>query len=210
MANKKIKLTKGELKRQRDALAQYERYLPTLQLKQKLLQIELRRVEARLVSRRRELDENLAKIREWVAVLAQPGVDLSRWTKVKVVRTSTDNVAGVDIPVFEEVEFEPADYDLFLTPIWTEKALEAIRDLALRRVEISTLDRSRRLLYRELRITLQRVNLFEKVMIPECREKIRVVRIYLGDQDAAAVGRSKIAKKKIEQLTHAGPARNGR
>jgi len=210
MARKKIKLTKGEIKRQRDSLAQYERYLPTLQLKQKLLQIELRRVEARLASRRRELDENLDRARGWVAVLAQPGVDLSRWTEVKEVRTSTENVAGVDIPVFVGVDFAPADYDLFLTPLWTEKALESIRELIRRRVEISTLERRRRLLYRELRITLQRVNLFEKVMIPECREKIRVIRIYLGDQDAAAVGRSKIAKKKIEHLTHAGAARNGR
>lgn len=199
MPRQKIKLTKGELKHQRDSLARYERYLPTLQLKQKLLQAELRRVEAELAARRSELDSGLEAARGWAAVLASGEIDLSPWTAAEEVKTGTENVAGVNVPVFQGVVFAPADYDLFLTPLWTEKSLEAIRALARLRIEISVLERRRRLVRRELRTTLQRVNLFEKVMIPACRESIRVIRIYLGDQDANAVGRSKIAKKKIER-----------
>jgi V/A-type H+-transporting ATPase subunit D len=55
-------------------------------------------------------------------------------------------------------------------------------------------------LRRELRITTQRVNLFEKVKIPEAEEAIRLIKIYIGDQMSNAVGRSKIAKRKIEEL----------
>ncbi len=50
----------------------------------------------------------------------------------------------------------------------------------------------------ELRITTQRVNLFEKVKIPQAEEAIRRIKIFIGDQMTNAVGRSKIAKKKIE------------
>jgi len=55
------------------------------------------------------------------------------------------------------------------------------------------------ILSQELRITTQRVNLFEKVKIPEAKEAIRLIKIHLGDQMTNAVGRSKIAKKKIEE-----------
>ena len=41
----KIKLTKGELKKQRDSLKQFRRYLPTLQLKKQQLQMKI--LEAR-------------------------------------------------------------------------------------------------------------------------------------------------------------------
>ncbi len=203
MARRKIKLTKGELKRQRDSLSRYERYLPTLQLKQKLLQAEMRRLEAELAARRRELESELETARGWAAVLAGGEVDLSPWTAPEEIKTETENVAGVNVPVFREVVFKEADYDLFLTPLWTEKALRAIRSLVRLRVEESVLARRRGLIGRELRTTMQRVNLFEKVMIPAGRENIRVIRIYLGDQDANAVGRSKIAKKKIEQAAAA-------
>jgi V/A-type H+-transporting ATPase subunit D len=66
------------------------------------------------------------------------------------------------------------------------------------REEIATLEKGRVILARELRITTQRVNLFEKVKIPEAEEAIRRIKIFIGDQMTNAVGRSKIAKKKIE------------
>ena len=50
-----------------------------------------------------------------------------------------------------------------------------------------------------MRSTAQRVNLFEKVKIPEARENIRVIGIYLGDQQTSAVVRGKIAKKKLQE-----------
>jgi len=54
-------------------------------------------------------------------------------------------------------------------------------------------------LRKELSVTTQRVNLFEKVKIPEAQENIRLIKIYIGDQLSNAVGRSKIAKRKIEE-----------
>jgi V/A-type H+-transporting ATPase subunit D len=49
----------------------------------------------------------------------------------------------------------------------------------------------------ELRTTSQRVNLFEKVKIPETGENIRTIQIYLGDEQTAAVVRGKIAKARL-------------
>ena len=64
------------------------------------------------------------------------------------------------------------------------------------RAEGKVLERQYQLLLAELTTTSQRVNLFEKVKIPECKENIRRIRIMLSDMETSAVARSKIAKKK--------------
>jgi len=84
-------------------------------------------------------------------------------------------------------------------PLWVDRALEDLRALVAILEEIKVLEKGISILRQELRITTQRVNLFEKVKIPEAEENIRVIKVYLGDQMANAVGRSKIAKKKLEK-----------
>ncbi len=198
MARKKVKFTKGELKKQRDARERFERYLPTLQLKQQQLQLEVRRIEAELYRKEVEIERRKDDMDSWIGILGYGDFDLARWVLPKEAKTRTENIAGVSIPVLDRVEFAPIDYDLYSTPLWADLAVEKIRKLSELSVEVEILREQFRLLNRELRITMQRVNLFEKVKIPEARENIRVIRIYLGDQDTNAVCRSKIAKRKIE------------
>lgn len=196
----KIKLTKGELKRQRDALKQYQRYLPTLQLKKQQLQIEILRQSMILESREHAEATKRTAMEAWAGLLAtDAGLNLSGFLNPKAVVLGQRNVAGVDFPVFERVEFLLAEYDLFITPLWVDAAIEALREVVSLRKEIEILKKQITILRQELRITTQRVNLFEKVKIPEAQEAIRLIKIYLGDQMANAVGRSKIAKRKIEQ-----------
>lgn len=202
----KVKLTKGELKKQRDALKRFAQYLPILQLKKQQLQMEIQRVQTRLSDTQKDIRDLKEGIRTWSGVLNEPGDHLSRWIRPKEVVASELNIAGVDIPVFERVVFEEAEYDLYATPLWTDVALEKIRALVTFLETEKILKSQLEILGAELRVTTQRVNLFEKVKIPECRENIRVIRIYMGDQQANAVGRSKIAKRKIEALVMAGAA----
>jgi V/A-type H+/Na+-transporting ATPase subunit D len=200
MARKKVKFTKGELKQQRDAQDRFERYLPTLQLKQQQLQMEVRNIEKLLFRKRVEIERIKEDMSSWIGILGDEDVDLTAWVRPKEIVTSTANIAGVTIPVLKRAEFPVVDYDLFTTPLWVDSAVEAIRKLAELIAEVNVIEEQFNLLSNELRITMQRVNLFEKVKIPECKEAIRVIRIYLGDQDTNAVCRSKIAKKKIEQI----------
>lgn len=194
----KIKLTKGELKRQRDALRQYERYLPILQLKKQQLQMEIGQQLALVDEKMRAENAKLAGIESWLGLLSEPKVNIKQYLQPKKVITSWKNIAGVDLPVFEQVEFDKAEYDLFLTPLWVDTAVEILRSIVSLRQEVKVIEKGIEILRQELRITTQRVNLFEKVKIPESEENIRVIKVYLGDQMANAVGRSKIAKKKIE------------
>jgi V/A-type H+-transporting ATPase subunit D len=195
----KIKLTKGELKRQRDALRQYERYLPTLQLKKQQLQLEILRQQNLLSEKRNAASKKREAIKAWAGLLSERGMNINQWLIPERVITTTKNVAGVDLPVFERIDFVAAEYDLFATPLWVDFAIEALRNLVSLEEDIKTLEKEINILKHELRITAQRVNLFEKVKIPEAIEAIRLIKIYIGDQMANAVGRSKIAKRKIEE-----------
>ena len=196
----KIKFTKGELKKQRDLLKQFGHYLPILQLKKQQLHIEIQNVHKKLNLKKEELDNLETEISDWAGLLKEPQDYISKWIKPKKILTTSINIAGIDIPLLENVEFEEAEYDLFLTPLWTDIAIEKIRRLVKLLEEEKILNEQARILQHELRITTQRVNLFEKVKIPECKDNVRLIRVYLGDQETNAVGRSKIAKSKIEKL----------
>ena len=197
----KIRLTKGELKKQRDALRRYERYLPTLQLKKQQLQMEILHQLA-VLGQKRDIEE--AKAREidiWAGLLSDPkAMDLSPSIRPKDVKTGTRNIAGVDIPVFDHAEFETIEYDLFITPPWVDAAIDDLRAIVAIIEERRVIEKGIEILRHELRITTQRVNLFEKVKIPEAEEAIRRIKIYIGDQMTNGVGRSKMAKRKIGEV----------
>ena len=194
MAN--VKLTKNELKKQRDALKRFQRYLPTLNLKKQQLQMVIRQVEAKEREKRREQEFVQENIRSWIAVFGEefPLADL---VSIEKVETDTGNIAGVDIPIFKDISFHAVEYDLFSTPLWIDTAVERLKAIIALDEEVKILQRQVELLSQELRTTSQRVNLFEKVKIPETKENIRVIGIYLGDQQTAAVVRGKIAKNKL-------------
>lgn len=202
----KVKLTKGELKRQRDALKQYERYLPTLQLKKQQLQLEILHQQAALDRERLDEEKKMNNAMSWAGLLSDTQFDLKKYVKSGRLMKDTRNIAGADIPLFVKMDFPRAEYDLFIAPLWIDAAIDALREIESARNKIAILEEGARILKHELRITTQRVNLFEKIKIPEAKEAIRLIKIYIGDQMANAVGRSKIAKRKIEEMVLEGAA----
>lgn len=194
----KIKLTKGELKRQKDLLRQYERYLPTLQLKKQQLQLEILRQNIILQEKKRLEMAKRKAIESWSGLFSERQVNIHQLLASPKILLRTGNIAGVDLPFFEKAEFADIEYDFFVLPLWVDRALEELKNLISLNEEIKTVHTAITILRKELRITTQRVNLFEKVKIPESLEAIRLIKIYIGDQMANAVGRSKIAKRKIQ------------
>ncbi len=190
----KIKLTKTELKAQKDALARFRRFLPMLQLKKQQLQAEIAQITARIedVHSRRKAAES--SLHAWVELFADPHVQLDGLCTLTEILVEPGNIAGVKIPVFKSANVDKSEQDPFLTPAWVDDAQEKLAIILTLRAEAEVLETQRALVAEELLMTSQRVNLFEKVKIPECRENIRVISIALGDEQTAGVVRGKIAK----------------
>ena len=194
----KIKLTKTELKSQQDALKQFRRYLPTLQIKKQQLQQEIRLSRERLHENLREREKLVEALDGWIALFGD--TEMLDWLRggirLERVQRGRMNIAGIMVPTFEGAEFSMPELDPVLTPWYADEAAEALKQAVSLRAAGRIIEEQERMLSEELRSTSQKVNLFEKVKIPECRENIRQIRIYITDQETAAVARSKIAKKK--------------
>ncbi len=201
----KIKLTKNELKVQKDALKMYRRYLPTLTLKKQQLQAEIRSIEAKAEAVRKEREILELGFSEWIAVFSEEDAFPRGIIVVSNIRKGTGNIAGVDIPVFEGADFQRGEYDLYETPLWVDIAANHMEKAIAMELEAEVLDEQVRLLEKELLSTSQRVNLFEKVKIPETKENIKKISIYMADQQVSAVVRSKISKRKIALRNVASP-----
>ena len=200
-----VKLTKNEQKKQKDQLKQFQRYLPTLQLKKSQLQSVIREVEAEMEELRRKQEDAIKGLDSWIAVYGENEIfpsekSIDTLIKVKEIKKTYSNVAGVTVPVFDSLTFEDIRYSLDEYPLWVDGAIFSLCDIAKYDALIATLNEEVMLLEKELRVTTQRVNLFEKVKIPEAKENIRVIGIYLQDQQTQAVVRGKIAKRKLTKV----------
>ena len=192
----RIKLTKTELKAQTDALKRFQRFLPMLQLKKQQLQGEIALISAKADEASAKEREVRASLEKWVGLFATDEELLSGLVKVKSVNTGEANIAGVAIPTFDSIETDVKEVDLWDTPAWVDDAVDATTRILTLQCERAVFEEQRRLVTIELHQTSQRVNLFEKVKIPDCKEAIRVIKIALGDEQTAAVTRGKIAKSR--------------
>ena len=199
----KIRLTKNELKKQKDDLKRFTRYLPTLELKKKQLLQEIRRIQHEIDRIQGEIERVERETSRWVDVFADE-IGFQKWLQIKDIRINSGNVAGIEIPFFGDLIFEDVDVDYFNTPFWIDRGIDICREQIKRKAELETTEEQERIIREELRITIQRIKLFEEVKIPGAKENIRIIRIFLGDQQTAEVVRGKIAKMKIEKKKLAG------
>lgn len=200
----KIRLTKNELKKQKDNLKRFTRYLPTLELKKKQLLQEINHIQRQIDQLKTENKRVEGEVTRWVDVFTDH-VDLSGLIQIEEIVTGEGNIAGIDIPVFEKVNFKQIEYDYFDTPVWIDTAIGICQEQITRRIESEVAQKQQDILREELRTTIQRIKLFEEVKIPETKENIRVIQIFLGDLQTAEVVRGKIAKAKIERKKQGAP-----
>lgn len=195
-----IKLTKSELRLQQQRLGQLEKYLPTLQLKKAMLQAEVNESRQEIGRLESLFEQTYLAVKEY-GVLFSDTADFEPEQAARIVHIHKryENIAGVDVPYFESVEFAPYSYSLFETPPWVDSALKGLRSLAEARTRIEIAVEKKAALEKELRDVSIRVNLFEKILIPRAIRNIKKIKIFLGDQQLAAVSQAKVAKVKIEE-----------
>lgn len=195
-----IKFTKSELRVQRQKLMQLERYLPTLQLKKAMLQSTVNEVKVEILRLEKLFHEcRLTVSSSGVLASEQFGFNLSDCAKIEKVVSHYENIAGVVVPLFDRVEFSPIAYPLFSTPPWLDTFVEELRKMAVAKAEVKVMQEKKIALEKELREVTIRVNLFEKNLIPKTVRNIRRIRVFLGDQELAAIAQAKVAKTKIEK-----------
>ncbi|MCH9680552.1 MAG: V-type ATP synthase subunit D [Deltaproteobacteria bacterium] len=193
----KLRLNKNTLRDRSEQLRLYLEFLPTLELRKRQLQMARDRVRAEQARHEHEVQALRRHAEPWAPLLGRLHAAARPFAAVETTVVRTGTIAGVAVPVFERVEFGPAQYSLLATPPAFDDTVDLLRQVASLRVRLDVLQTQRERLDRELQRTTQRINLYEKVLIPGARADMRRLRVYLGDQQTAAVCRAKIAKAKL-------------
>lgn len=173
----------------------YEKFLPTLRNRQALLQIEINRVTKDTDESTAELHTLELFVARWIDLFADTDVPLETYFRVERVVITTNNIAGVKVPVLEDVETRLGEYDPLTTPLWVDDALHALEEKARLQARLEVLAQQRVLLEAELRRTSQRANLLERRLIPKATLYIRRIANTLSDQDRMQIGNAKGAVK---------------
>lgn len=195
----RLSLNKTALHRAQSRLRQFQRLLPSLDLKRRQLIAERRRARETLQASEAELDALVTRVRERLPMAGDDSLKIDNLARVTAVRLREHNLLGVHLPTLEGVDIDLADYPALTTPHWLDRYREVLRDALALTVRLQVERERLRRLERAVQRVTQRVNLFDKVLIPRTREHIRRIRIYLADGERSAVVRAKLAKRKQAQ-----------
>ena len=194
-----IALNKTTLKRQRDQAKLYRRFLPSLELKRQQLQAAWRQSKQELAEIEAEVHRVGEELQSLYPLIGGSTIDITemaQWVRVAEVEIKTENVVGTAIPKFGQLRLEVDPYSRLAIPFWVDSLVEALKQMVGLRVRMRIAEKRTDALGAALRRVTQRVNLFDKVLIPRAEENIRRIVIFLSDQERAAVVRSKIAKSR--------------
>ena len=192
----KVAINKSSLAQQRKQLQLFQRFLPSLDLKRQQLLTEQKEAQRQLAEIEQRVHELVRSQTGLLESLGAYEIDLRGLVTIESVVIEEENVVGAKLPVAREVKFKTAPYSMLAKPFWVDFLVEYLQQTCKLRVYLQVhRERVARLNLQVRRIT-QRVNLFEKVLIPRAQQNIKRIQIGVGEQERTAVVRSKITKKK--------------
>ena len=192
----RLQLSKSALAREQKNLATFKRFLPSLDLKRQQLMAERGKAARILAETRKEIEKFKKETGQKLRMLANLDVDLTGLATLKEVKLGTENLMGTHLPILERIEVEVMPYALMAKPHWVDNVAATLHDMLELKMRVQVEERRLELLDKAVKTITQRVNLFDKVLIPTTQGNIKRIKIYLSDGEMAATVRSKISKRK--------------
>jgi V/A-type H+-transporting ATPase subunit D len=190
----RLSLNKSTLSKQIKQLKAYQNFLPSLDLKRRQLLAEQNKASEELAEIRQRLNTLEPSIARQIPMLANVQIDLMGLVEVTHVDLVEENVMGTRLPKLNRLEVSVQNYSFLAKPIWVDSLVELLKQALEIRIQIQVAERKVELLNRAARTVTQRVNLFDKVLIPQTKQNIKKIQIYLADAERAGVVQAKLAK----------------
>jgi V/A-type H+-transporting ATPase subunit D len=192
----KILMNKNTLAALKTELKEYRIALPVFEMKEQQLKELIQEITEAISQLEASIESINDETKPWVAVFAEEVNNLNEAVKIKELKTTSREVAGVPIEEFDTIYFEDTNIDTFNTPLWVDAAIDLIKDQKTN-LRIIELEQQNMLLVQEELAEARRMkNALKEVFIPETKENIRKIEIYLGDVERLAIGCAKLVKKK--------------
>jgi len=205
-----VALSKSSLQQQRTKLDLFQRFLPSLELKRQQLTAEYRKAMQVLAEAERGADQASHSLTALLPILGSSSMKLSGLIRIRRIDVAEEDILGLRLPTLRAAEFDVADYSLLATPFWMEALVTCLKEVITYRIRLQVYRQRVTRMQGAVRRVTQRVNLFEKVLIPNAKQNIARIQIFLSDVERAAVVTSKIAKaKRALELASADRASGG-
>ncbi len=172
------------------------RALPTLQSKEAALRVEVKKAKDTMKELDKKLQEKLDQYEDMARLWCEFDKDL---VTIREVKMATKKIAGTKTPVLEDVDFDLKDFSMYNNPSWYLKGVDLLESLGQIAVEKEVFRKKMELLDYARKKTTQKVNLYEKVQIPQYQDAINKIKRFLEDQDNLSKAAQKIVKKRHEQ-----------
>lgn len=192
----RLAFNKSTLSKQMTQLKSYKEYLPSLDLKRRQLVTEQAKARDNLAELERQTIDIVPIVEEHLPMLSNTDIDVTDLVVITDVNYEKENIVGTWLPTVASVDMKVRDYSLLGSPHWVDRLVSLLKSALQKEIEIQIARERLKLLEKSVRTITQRVNLFDKVLIPQSQSNIKKIRIFLSDLERAAVVRSKIAKAK--------------
>jgi V/A-type H+-transporting ATPase subunit D len=192
----RISLNKTSLKKERDQLELYRQFLPSLDLKRQQFLQEHKKEREQAAATERELADLQKEAEEWLPFLANERTTASQLVRIEDVQLKEENVLGMSLPIIQDIKISVAGYSTLTTPLWFDGLARLLEECARLSIRLKIEKKRVAMLNEALQTITKRVNLFDRVLIPESEQNIRYIRIALADMERAGVIRAKLAKNK--------------
>jgi V/A-type H+-transporting ATPase subunit D len=196
----RLQLNKSSLANEAKSLGTYKRFLPSLELKRQQLTAQRNKAKAAVAETVRRIDQLELRVGDQLPMLANQNIDLAGLVQLTDVNLGTENVVGTHLPTLNGIELRVKHFSVMATPHWVDNVVETLKEMLELKVLANVNTRRLQLLDKAVSKITQRVNLFEKVLIPQTESNIKRIKVYLSDEQMAAVVRSKIAKRKRQKV----------
>lgn len=199
----RLALNKSTLNKENRRLKAYRQFVPALDLKRKQLMVARADATAQIDDLSRQLAQIEADVTAKLKPLLKSDLNPLEMIKISRLEITTYNLVGIRLPRLEAMDIVITDYPYLVTPVWLDALLAWLEQSVRLKAELGVAQKRLQLLQQGLQKTTQRLNLFEKVLIPRTQSHIRRIGIALSDAERAGVVRAKIAKNKRSRLVMA-------
>ncbi len=191
----KLSLNKASLHKESRKLKRYQQYLPSLELKRQKLVVERAKGWSQFERTKRRILECQQLVMEFLPMISNRDIDLSNLVTVTAVNIEKENIVGINLPLLKSFELSNKVYSPYLTPHWVDAVVVHLRKMLELQLQHRIEQQRLELLNIAVKKVTQKVNLFDKVLIPKTQQNIRKIRIFLSDAERADVVRSKLTKQ---------------
>ena len=190
----KLQFNKTFLQHLQKQLKIRENALPTLQAKEAALRLEVKKAREELDSFSKSLESKRSELARYYLLWSEFPEDI---LAVKNVDMGIKKIAGVNTPVFKKVDFSISQFSLFNAHAWVPRGLEMLKEIIALEIQKAIAEKKSEILEHARKKTTQKVNLYEKVQIPEYQEGLLKIKRFMEDEDNLAKSSQKILKQRL-------------